>query len=100
LLKDDICVFQQFEKSFHIARSDECVYLPHSKDASERYHVFNNAVLAPRDSQFKMFCACLLLLKKAEGKRAIILAPCHAICFLAVGMIPTRCEFEKMPATG
>ncbi len=36
---DDIYIFQLFDNSFHMARS-ECIYLPHSQDSSGRYHVY------------------------------------------------------------
>jgi hypothetical protein len=60
-----------------MAPSEEGVYLPHSKDASAKYHVhvYREAVLASRDSQFEMFPACHPLLKMAAGKKAIILTP-------------------------
>jgi hypothetical protein len=73
--KEDIYVFQLYDNSFHMARTDDCIYLPHSKDSCGNYHVFGEAVLAPRDSQFEMFRASLPLLRKADGKRTVIMAP-------------------------
>jgi hypothetical protein len=67
--------YQLFDNSFHMARSEEFVLLPHSKDASGCYHVFGEAVLAPRDTQFDLFRTCLPLLKLSEGKKALILSP-------------------------
>jgi hypothetical protein len=50
-------------------------YLPHSKDFNGKYHVYGEAVLAPRDTQFEMFRTCIPILKQASGKNSIILAP-------------------------
>jgi hypothetical protein len=72
---EDVYIYQLFDNSFHMARSEEFVLLPHSKDASGRYHVFGEAVLAPRDTQFDLFRTCLPLLKLSEGKKALILSP-------------------------
>jgi hypothetical protein len=58
-----------------MARSDECIYLPHSKDSNGKFHVYGEAVLAPRDTQFEMFRTCIPILKQASGKNSIILAP-------------------------
>ncbi len=71
---DDIYIFQLFDNSFHMARS-EGIYLPHSKDSSGRYHVYGEAVLASRETQFEMFHTCLSLLKITAGKNSVILAP-------------------------
>jgi hypothetical protein len=46
--KEDIYVFQLYDNSFHMARTEDCIYLPHSKDSCGNYHVFGEAVLAPR----------------------------------------------------
>ncbi len=58
-----------------MARSEECIYLPHSKDSNGKYHVYGEAVLAPRDTQFEMFRTCIPILKQATGKNSVILAP-------------------------
>jgi hypothetical protein len=80
---DNIFIFPLFDNSFHMARSEECICLPHSKDSSGRYHVYGEAVLAPRDTQFEMFRTCIPILKMASGKNSIILAPLRDTCFLA-----------------
>jgi hypothetical protein len=72
---EDFFIFQLFDNSFHMARSEECTYLPHSKDSNGRYHVFGEAVLAPRDTQFEMFRTCIPILKQAAGKNSVMLAP-------------------------
>jgi hypothetical protein len=72
---EDFFIFQLFDNSFHMARSEECIFLPHSKDSNGRYHVYGEAVLAPRDTQFEMFRTCIPILKLATGKNSIILAP-------------------------
>jgi hypothetical protein len=72
---EDFFIFQLFDNSFHMARSEECIYLPHSKDSNGKYHVFGEAVLAPRDTRFEMFRTCIPILKQATGKNSVILAP-------------------------
>jgi hypothetical protein len=66
---------QLFDDSLHRTCSEDCEYLPHSKDARRKYHVYGEAVLASRESKFEMFWACLPLLQMAKGRRTIILAP-------------------------
>jgi hypothetical protein len=59
-------VFQLVDKSFHMALSNDCVHLPRSEDAAVKYHVFGEAVLAPKETQHEMFRTCVPLLKLAE----------------------------------
>ncbi len=81
-------VFQLVDKSFHMALSNDCVHLPHSKDAASKFHVFGEAVLAPKETQHEMFRTCVPLLNSAEGKRAIMMGPLPRYLY-------TRCCADK-----
>ena len=70
-----VVVFQLYDSSFHLARTEEGSLLPACKTGDGLYHVHGEAIVAPKESQFAAFTATKDVLATAGKLQKIIVSP-------------------------